>query len=98
MRWFLFLLTLWALYFGFAMFAVAPGPFNWPQLIMGLGAILFATLTAWLSAAGFVGHRSEGPATATKLLKTPPGFIWAFVVTAFCIVGVIRLITRLLHL
>jgi len=89
-------MTLLALLFTFNMIAMVPGHFDWSRALLVCASISIAGTFAWLSGKGFV--HTNGRASLLHIAKTPPALAWSFVVTVFCIVGVIRLIMHWLHI
>jgi hypothetical protein len=91
MRWLLFGISLFALWFAFNVLFMLPG--NYSAAIFGLAAIGIAVgvAAAWFSGRQFTRAwgRNQHPG---EVVKAPPVVLCIFVLCVFCVMGIVKVI------
>ena len=86
MKWFLFFLSLLALFFANNVLFLVPGNDDWRNFLLAGIAASLAAILAWLSSKRFVREQ----ATRKELLMAPPAVIWCFVMILFLLGGLFK--------
>ena len=92
MKWFLFFLSLLALFVANNALFWVPGRYDWFTFVAAGAAISLAILFAWLSSRKFVAPSSMAQANWQDVIKAPPSAVCIFVLLLFFAVGVLRFI------
>jgi hypothetical protein len=89
MRWLLFGISLFALWFAFNVLFMVPGSYS--ATIIGLAAIGIAVgaVAAWFSGRQFAlaWGRNQQP---REVVKAPPVVLCIFILCVFCVMGIIK--------
>ncbi len=89
MKWLLFAISFFALWFAFNLLFMVPGRYSAITVALAAGGIIVGLSMAWLSGKRFVGAESERHRSAA-ILKAPPMVLCIFILFVFCAIGVIK--------
>ena len=92
MKWFFFLLSLFALFFTNNTLFLVPGNYDWFTFVAAGISISLAILFAWLSSRRFVAASSVAQPTWRDVVKSPPSTICIFVLLLFLAVVVMKMV------
>jgi len=91
-KWILFVLSLFALFFANNMLFWVPGKYDWLNFTSAGIAILLAAIFAWFSSKKFAKTTPVERPSLCETLKAPPAVIWLFVMSLFAFFGLLKIL------
>ena len=91
MKWLLFAISLFALWFAFNLLFMVPGHYSAITVGLAAGGIIVGLSMAWLSGKRFVGGEAK-TRRSVAIMKAPPMVLCIFILFVFCAMGALKLL------